>query len=956
MPRNPGAKKNQHNHKHENGLVGPGKRITKQRSNGQINGSPRGAHPDTPPLTPVTSNSLLNVQPDPDANDSQSDAKQDGPSDPRKNALRTRDSESSYDGQDFGANGGLRQKHSEDETLRRHEQTSTKSKPSHDVTSFQLASTILKSCTAYDTIALLILLLQLPTIFLILVEALFASLTFMPPAGITFGSMFSLFDVFQGSAGAPSLGTMIFVDAICFGLWFCLWTWAQNFALDLAQVQVAITLGGGGPEKSGGVNGICLVLVLLLHMVRSKGVRRFFFSYFFPPRIMSNQRVAQFTQFLPRESEFGNGPSPPSLVHSLLAVHIITQALMVFVRRRVASSQVTSSGKGTKRTDPEAAAGSQPVSDAPTVETGVTNSSVAGSDIQPSPTPGLKDLKDKSVSAKKRRRQANQIRSRQPFWAALASTKVTVMREYEHSRGSTKAAGRHVDEGAESNAGDEVVWITHVDPSTIEFEASNLFQAEDDQGGDMAMCDKPFYVRINGARWHSFHASCSKDDASKTDGTGRWIGEILGLAPNCTYTCTFVRAEDDEEFSCITVKTPALTDRDYPGSLAAPPLRQTLGPSSPTTTIKNSIQNAEAKLNEARNRLTKSRRTHKAALSKVEKEVESYNTRLKSSSDDNKQRQKLLQAQNNIRQNEDATVSIATALDNLAVIPEEEVADHSSRKDAFHRQRELLDAAIASKESARLEGESEISGVTSELNTIIARRERLTTRQTRLAEQFDRITQANTQGMNEKERKAAESMAKEADQARFEEHYHTQFNLINNEIQSLQRRTSQAWHEIHAFEQQASAQEKIVKNGGQLTPEGNLPGTNTSQQLNSRSFGFGFPNASMQPPTTMSPELVNGSPFLAYAKTLPPDNYRRPRSASNRSGGAVSNFSADFEDADPIPPMPAGNDFEVNALTGRKDSGSSRGHNNGSPGAMAMAMSGLGSPMKGRGSPGHGIW
>ena len=953
MPRNPGAKKNQHNHKHENGLVGPGKRITKQRSNGQINGTPRGAHPDTPPLTPVTSNSLLNVQPDQDPNDSQSDAKQDGPSDPRKITLRTRSSESSYDGQDLNANGDLRQKYSEDGTLHRHEQTPAKSKLPHDVTSFQLASTILKSCPAYDTIALLILLLQLPTIVLILVEALFASLTFMPPAGITLASMFSLFDVFQGSAGAPSLGTMIFVDAICFGMWFCLWTWAQNFALDLAQVQVAITLGGGGPEKIGGVNGICLGLMLLLHLVRSKGVRQFFFSYFFPPRIMSNHRVAQFVKFLPRESDFGNGPSPPSLVHSLLAVHIITQALMAFVRRRVASSQVASSGKGTKRADPEAAAGSQPLPDVPNVETGVGNLAVAGSDVQPPPTPGLKDMKDKSVSAKKRRRQANQIRSRQPFWAALASTKVTVMREYEHSRGSTKAAGRHVDEGVESNAGNEVVWITHVDPSTIEFEASSLFQAEDDQEGGLAICDKPFYVRINGARWHSFSAACSKGDAPKADATGRWTGEISGLAPNCTYTCTFVRIEDDEEFSCITVKTPALTDRDYPSSLAAPPLRQAQGPSSPTTTIKNSIQNAEARLNEARNRLTKSRRTHKAALSKVEKEVESYNARLKSSSDDNKQRQKLLQAQNNIRQNEDATASIATALDNLSVIPEEEVVDHSSRKDAFNRQREFLDAAIASKESARLAGESDVAGVTGELNTIIARRERLTARQTRLAEQFDRITQANTQGMNEKERKAAESMAKEADQARFEEHYHTQFTLINNEIQSLQRRTSQAWHEIQAFEQQASAQEKM-KNGGQLTPEGNLPGTNTSQQVNSRPFGYGFPNASMQPPTTISPELGYGSPFLAFAKALPPDNYRRPRSASNRSGGAVSNFSADFEDADPIPPMLAGNDFDVNALTGRKDSGSSRGHNNGSPGAMATT--GLGSPVKGRNSPGHGIW
>src|SRR5436305_14377005 len=116
MPRNPGAKKNQHNHKHENGLVGPGKRIIKQRSNGQLNSSPRVSHPDTPPLTPVTSNSLLNPQPDHDTNDSQSDARQDGPGDTRKNALRTRDSESSYDGHDFTEHRDLLQ-HTEEGTL-----------------------------------------------------------------------------------------------------------------------------------------------------------------------------------------------------------------------------------------------------------------------------------------------------------------------------------------------------------------------------------------------------------------------------------------------------------------------------------------------------------------------------------------------------------------------------------------------------------------------------------------------------------------------------------------------------------------------------------------------------------------------------------------------------------------------------------------------------------------------
>ncbi len=951
MPRNPAAKKNQHNHKHENGLVGPGKRITKQKSNGQLNGAPRVAHPAPPPLPPINSDSLLNNQTDHETNGVLLEAKQDGTSEFRPADLRKRDSESSYDGQEPISNGHLRQKHSEDGTLRRQEPTSTKSKISHDVSSLQLASTILKSCPAYDTIAILILLLQLPPLVLTGIQLLFASLTFMPPAGISIGSMFSLFDVFQGSAGTPSLGTMIFVDVICFGLWFCVWTWAQNFALDLAQVQIAITLGGGGPGKSGGVNGICLGIVLLLHLVRSSNFRYYIFKSFLHPEIVSNRHVARVLQFFPRESEFGSTPPSPSWLNSLFAVHIVTQALMAFVRRRVAGSQAASTTKGSKRIDPEASAGSQPSLDQSAFETA---NSLAAGDYPPPPTPGFKDGKDKSVSAKKRRRQANQVRSRQPFWAALASTKVTVMREYEHSRGSTKSAGRQMDEAVEISTGDEVIWITRVESSTIAFEASNIFQAEEDQEAGLSMCSKPFFVRINGARWHSFSLTPSTE--SGDGGTGQWSGEISALAPNCTYTCSFVHCDYDDEFTSIMVKTPVLLDRDPSSTLAPPSLRHSFGPSSPATTIKNSIQNAEAKLKETRDRLAKSKRSHKAALSKIEKEVESYNSRVKSSSDDTKQRQKLLQAQNNIRQTEDATVAIAAALDGLAVIPEDEVADHSSREDAFQKQSNLLAAANEALASARADADGEISGVTAELNTIVARRERLTARQTRLTEQHDRITQANTQGLNEKERKAAESQAKEIEHARFEEQYHAEFNRLNSEIQNLNVRASQAWQEIQGFEKQASAQrEMVLNNGGQLTPEGNLPGTNPPQHVNSRSFGYGFPSSSMLPPNTMSPEPVHASPFLAYAKALPSDNQRRARSASNRSAGAVSNFSADFEDADPIPPMPAVNDFDPNDLTGRKGSGSSRGHNNGSPVAMGI-LGGLGSPIQGRGSPGRGIW
>merc|ERR1712000_381523 len=74
------------------------------------------------------------------------------------------------------------------------------------------------------------------------------------------------------------------------------------------------------------------------------------------------------------------------------------------------------------------------------------------------------------------------------------------------------------------------------------------------------------------------------------------------------------------------------------------------------------------------------------------------------------------------------------------------------------------------------------------------------------------------------------------------------------------------------------------------TPEGELPGTRPAPQ-HARPYAFGsfqaFPNSPVIPE-------VQGSPFLAYAKTLPSTDQRRPRSDTNRSAGGISNFSADF--------------------------------------------------------------
>ena len=890
MPRNPGAKKNQHNHRHENGLVGPGKRVAKQKSNGHINSSAKGAVPDTPPLTPTgpsasanpSAGAALTTHSKPPSNSLTPQTNSDNAESSRLVGLAKRHSESSADGHEsnVNTNGDVREKRS-DERLRPFASPSTKSRQSSELNSFQMASSILKSCPAYDTVALLILLLQLPPVILIVVQALFASLTFMPPNGFSLGSTLSFVDVFQGSAGAPSLGTMLFVDGICFALWFCLWSWLRNFALDLAQIQIALTLGGGTSGKFGRVTTLCVALTFMLHLVRSRGVRRFLYSSVYSFRVMENQhvaRLARLTRLLPQESGFGQTPASPSWLHSLFALHIVAQACMAFIRRRVATSQAGAVTKAKKRTDTEASAGSQ-LQEAAVMDSSTSTASVTVSDVLPSPISISKEGKEKGISAKKRRRQANQVRSRQPFWAALASTKVTVLREYEHSRGSSNFGGRNLDEKLTSSIGEEQITITHIDPSSIGFEATNIEYTKEEREVDLESSCRPFYVRINGAKWHSVFLESAEHRNLVTKTWSQWTGQISGLAPNCTYTCSFVRYDDDQEFDAVMVKTPSLLEGEQPSLFAPRSPRHSLRPSSPTTTIRNSIQSAEAKLNEARTRLSKTRRSHKAVLAKIDKEVDGLEGRLQSSSDDNKLKQKLLQAERNIRQTEDAALIISTALEDLANIPEGESEEYRARRAAFQERSELLSTANETLVSARSAAKQELTAVNNELSQISARRERIVARQTRLQESHDRITQANAQGMNERDRKAADSFAKASEQARIEIEFHNQFIAYNQELYRLQTRTNQSWQEVQAFEKQRDA---IFNSAGPMSPEGPPLSSTNSHQATTRPLGFGAMLSSVSEPQV--------PPFCAFAKTAPYERSGRPRSTSNRSAGAVSNL------------------------------------------------------------------
>ena len=435
----------------------------------------------------------------------------------------------------------------------------------HDNNIFNLALTILRSCPLGDTIAILIFLLSLPPTFLTLTNALFAVLTFMPPAG-SFSLPATLSDVFQGSGGTPSLATVILTDIIGLVLWLVMWTPVQVLGLELAQAVVATTLGGGSSNKHGGSDStlFCMSIVLVTHVVRHRWIPKRIYGFDWSTKV---SLISYIPRGLPSFSgdDFITARSPASWFRILVALHIVIQGLVHVARRWYTKREYSQTLPLKKKSDPEAVAGSQTHLDITQPTDPNPFLSRTTSDLVTKPSlSNLKEPRDKISSGKKKRRQGTYVRSQQPLWAAFAATKVTVLREMEQSHAMSEALGSNATDTKNLGSAPFVseegrIWITNVQPTSFNFDAS-YFSAKDSEVAVSAGIDrsKPFYVRLNGADWTS--TTIEKSPRSKLTDEGanqQWTGEVFGLSPASSYICSFVRSEDGVIIHSASVSTPS---------------------------------------------------------------------------------------------------------------------------------------------------------------------------------------------------------------------------------------------------------------------------------------------------------------------------------------------------------------------------------------------------------------
>ncbi|UZP34758.1 hypothetical protein NXS19_002574 [Fusarium pseudograminearum] len=217
---------------------------------------------------------------------------------------------------------------------------------------FDLATTVLKSLPMQDTLAILIILMHVPSLSLTVIYTIFTFLTFVPPVTTSSGMNINLAEIFDdGNSTMPSLVTVLCVDFFFLLIWLFLWGPIQDAILDFAKPVIAITLGGGTSARDGTSRGLttCFTWVIGHHLLRGTKnhwgrVARHIPEHWQMPNVFSSSLEATSTTY-DKMSAYG-------WVRSVLAIHILTQGIVRYIREWYLRREKANASVGAS--DPEA--------------------------------------------------------------------------------------------------------------------------------------------------------------------------------------------------------------------------------------------------------------------------------------------------------------------------------------------------------------------------------------------------------------------------------------------------------------------------------------------------------------------------------------------------------------------------------------------------------------------------
>ncbi|KAJ3475791.1 hypothetical protein NLG97_g9339 [Lecanicillium saksenae] len=650
-----------------------------------------------------------------------------------------------------------------------------------------MASTVLRALPMQDTLAILIILMHVPSLSLSLIYGIFACLTFVPPVTTSSGMNLNLAEIFDGNSTTPSLVTVACMDFFFLLIWLFLWAPIQDAVLDLAKPVIAITLGGAtrnDPSFRGIRTGF--TWVFMYHIIRGTQSQ---WGHLVPNMPEAWRKVLSEDTPIGYYSKLYDKSSPYAWLRSGLAIHILTQSIVRYIREWYLRREKGGSN-ASGATDPESAKHHNGQLAAPDAanEAGAnsneTDTAISTPTLPPPPpTPQLS-------SAKKRRKQSAQVRLKQPLWAALASTKIVVVKEYELSHAPSESAGANATDihnlgNAPFDRQPRQIWISYIGSDEVCFNTSYFAHAEFDPlpSSSEPTADapprptgvdnrKPFYVKVNNAYWQPTRMHAIKEPDDEPSEASRWTGDIYGLRPSSKYVCEFIDSRTGYIIFTANIRTVKEAPRSKDGSAPivseAP---QSLRPDSPVTTLKTSIEAAHDKLSEEKNRLKNFRKDWKIRINSLKKENEATDNQLATAGNsDEKHRQKIRQQDTQRYQAERETAQLADKVKRYDSSPE--LTEKKKKVErTFSTEKKAFDAAQKEFLKHRSELESEVKAKEVERSNLNTRRNKIATRIAKVDNELVNLTDANSRGLNEAERRKQERSARLENIAAIQQNY-----------------------------------------------------------------------------------------------------------------------------------------------------------------------------------------
>jgi len=930
---------NQRDTRHENGLVGPGKPVRKQKSHGHLNGHAKSNEhlPATPTLPEMPATNGHTRQPA--SGDATAEIRM--PLEAlRRTSLGGYSESSSSESYNHPPLVPVAQ-----DNHRQIDVNATKNPAVHrDAGHFHLAVTVLRSMPLADTIAILIILLQLPPTILSIIHMLFITLTFVPASS---NGELSLGGLFEGTVATPSIATIIVVDIIFGLLWIFLWTPIRGFSLEFAQSVIALTLGGATSGREAGMSNVfvCFGIVGANHFAH-KNAKRSSLGAGLSSLTKGYLGSSDPDDPLESVSNGNEGSSQIGGLQKLLAIHIIAQGAVRYIRdwyvRR--EKRVTATPVG----DPEAAKGLADV----------------GNDTQNSQTPDNESSVSLPVTSlasnpKKRKKQSQQLRTRQPVWSALASTKIVMVKEYETSSAAAESAGTNATDinnlgNAPFHKEADRIWITHIGHDSVVFGTSYFptYTAPHNLDEDSTAIDhsKPFYVRVNSSIWQPTRIYTHSEEDQTLPDHKSWEGEIPGLTPMSNYKFDFISTSD----ASVIFSTSVMTLAPKLDESAGPAPKPVVGgrPGSPKETLKNSIAAGEKRLAEDKSKQKRERKDHRAKLNSIRKDIDKLNSSMASSGgSDDKLRQKVQQSKTHMKQAEEDLEAIAAEIQALSTTPAVDTSQYKSLKYAYKSEKEEHKKLECNIKAAKQANENDLQTLQAEVTTLQQKKDRMQNRITKLNGELERIMDANERGLNEAQRIANEREAKIAEQAKMESMLQVRLDEINADIEALAPNVTALAQQVQ-FLYHAEYMATLAANSGSpaasaanltygIIPEANIAAAGTSN----------YPWNPIPATSGLYAPPPYGSVMMHNPMPVSQSPYRRGRSSSmlsNISGFTQSSFEGPISNY----PQYAAEEVERKGSSG---CASTSGSGSGSAGSVSDPKSPISS---GKAVPkrGSGIW